>query len=539
MKRKDFFKKGFGAAVATTLIPNPWLSAESSEDTQNTNLNRVLSDKNSTPNPANFPVYSHLENPLSEDWKKVRKLFPIDPKLTFLNNGTMGITPAPVLKSLQDAFQHAAAQAAYPHADGSLEKMIAELTGVDESEIAITKNVSEGVNLACWAMDLKTGDEILITKHEHVGGCAPWLYRAQVQGIKLIVVELGDTATATLNNFLAATTPATKAIAIPHIPCTIGQVLPVKEICAWAKTKGIITAIDGAHPLGMIQFNIKEIGCDYYSGCLHKWALGPLGTGWFYASKEILPKSGIRHVAAYSVDKFDMSTVPPSMGELVNKTGRYSFGTFSGPLYTGAKTALSFYKHLGPNSVETRVKYLSSKVYYELLSINHDIAIKKNANKGKMWDVQDAEISKPPFSFWLNAVFGPQPWINTMKSATPAQKPNEIQLFFWKSWGDMLKKYNAETHADLEKNSIVLDILTPWHLDARGGQVSFRIAPETSPSLSQKFCNFARSKGMILRYVGENNIDCVRVSTHYYNNEAEIDTFVKYLREFLASENLI
>ena len=448
----------------------------------------------------------------------------------------MGITPAPVLKALNSAFSHAAHEAAYPHADGSLEKSIAQLTGVDESEIAITKNVSEGVNLACWAMNLKAGDEVLITKHEHVGGCAPWLFRAKTEGIRLKVVELGSNANTTLANFMAAATPATKAMAIPHIPCTIGQVLPVKELCSWAKSKGIITAVDGAHPLGMLAFNIKEIGCDYYSGCLHKWVLGPLGTGWFYASKEILAGSSIRHVAAYSIDKFDMSTTPPSMGELANKTGRYSYGTFSGPLHSGAKTALKFYQHLGPGAVETRVKYLSSLVYYQLLCLNQSNTSKSMASanpkiKSATKKLPTINPITPSLNDWLRFVFGNQSWIPTSALSVSGITANS-------GIATTLSNQAIQQWANTHQKSSVLDILTPYESQSRGAQIGFRISPNKQPSLSQKFCDFARSKGMILRYVGENNIDCVRVSTHYYNHEEEIKTFISYLRDFFQQEQL-
>jgi selenocysteine lyase/cysteine desulfurase len=529
MKRKDFFKKGLGAAVATTFIPNPWLLGNADNNHQFPSNNRsALPDDTEPQATSEFPTYGNLENPLSLDWERVRNEFSINPKLIFLNNGTMGITPAPVLKSLNDAFNKAAREAAYPHADGSLEKLIAEITGAKDTEIAITKNVSEGVNLACWAMDLKAGDEILITKHEHVGGCAPWLHRAQMDGVKLVVVELGTDAISTYANFVAAATIKTKVLAIPHIPCTIGQILPVKDLCAWAKTKGIITAIDGAHPLGMVQFNIKELGCDYYSGCLHKWVLGPLGTGWFYASEEILAKSAIRHVAAYSVDKFDMSTTPPSMGELVNKTSRYSYGTFSGPLYSGAKTALKFYQHLGPKAVETRVKYLSACVYFELLLLNQTIASKTliSDKKEKSSTTNKKSTQKTPqLSDWLSFLFGTQSWIHTTEKETPTAT----------AW-DNKSIYNW---AIKHRETSALSVLTPWEQESRGAQIGFRIIPGKQPSLSQKFCDFARSKGMILRYVGENNIDCVRVSTHYYNNLKETATFVEHLREFLTQESVL
>jgi selenocysteine lyase/cysteine desulfurase len=332
---------------------------------------------------------------------------------------------------------------------------------------------------------------VIITLHEHVGGCAAWLYRAKTEGIVLKLAALGATAEETLNNIKSVKTKNTKVIAVPHIPCTIGQVLPVNEICAWAKANGIISAIDGAHPLGMLQMNLKEMGCDYYSGCFHKWLLGPIGTGFFYASEEILSRSVIHHVAAYSVDKFDMSSTPPSMGELVNKTARYSYGTFPGPMYDGAKAAMQFYQKIGPALIEKRVKYLSKEVMNGLMEINDN----------------------PSLKF---------PVIEVLTPSEDASRGAQVGFRIHEHPSKI-----ASSNAQGTKEG------TPTAIKA----MSQSLAPGTStPQASQRFCDFARKNNVILRYVAENNIHCVRVSTHYYNNKKDINRFFEVLQMFLKDE---
>jgi selenocysteine lyase/cysteine desulfurase len=403
----------------------------------------------------------------------------------------MGITPYPVLEALNKSFHHIAENGAYPMHDGSFEENLGQILGCKGSELAITKNVSEGVNLACRAINLKKGDEVIITLHEHVGGCAAWLYRAKTEGIVLKLAVLGATAEETLNNIKSVKTKNTKVIAVPHIPCTIGQVLPVNEICAWAKANGIISAIDGAHPLGMLQMNLKEMGCDYYSGCFHKWLLGPIGTGFFYASEEILSRSAIHHVAAYSVDKFDMSSTPPSMGELVNKTARYSYGTFPGPMYDGAKAAIQFYQKIGPALIEKRVKYLSKEVMNGLMAINDN----------------------PSLKF---------PVIEVLTPAEDASRGAQVGFRIHEHPSKI-----ASSNAQVTKEG------TPTAITA----ISQSLVPGTStPQASQRFCDFARKNNVILRYVAENNIHCVRVSTHYYNNKKDINRFFEVLQMFLKEE---
>jgi selenocysteine lyase/cysteine desulfurase len=488
MERKHFLTLGAGLTVGG-LIGKSALNGENISGAKT-----KISDYKFDPEKP-FPISPEgdVNHPEQDGpyWDFIRTLFPLKSDLTFLNNGTMGITPYPVLEALNKSFHHIAENGAYPMHDGSFEENLGQILGCKGSELAITKNVSEGVNLACRAINLKKGDEVIITLHEHVGGCAAWLYRAKTEGIVLKLAALGATAEETLNNIKSVKTKNTKVIAVPHIPCTIGQVLPVNEICAWAKANGIISAIDGAHPLGMLQMNLKEMGCDYYSGCFHKWLLGPIGTGFFYASEEILSRSAIHHVAAYSVDKFDMSSTPPSMGELVNKTARYSYGTFPGPMYDGAKAAMQFYQKIGPALIEKRVKYLSKEVMNGLMEINDN----------------------PSLKF---------PVIEVLTPSEDASRGAQVGFRIHEHPSKI-----ASSNAQVTKEGAPIVITA----------ISQSLVPGTStPQASQRFCDFARKNNVILRYVAENNIHCIRVSTHYYNNKKDINRFFEVLQMFLKEE---
>lgn len=519
MERKHFLTLGAGLTVGG-LLGKSALQSETIDGKNQSLSNQKFDLKNP------FPIAPNdSENQPEQDgpyWDFIRTLFPLNPNLTFLNNGTMGITPYPVLEALNKSFHHIAENAAYPMHDGSFEENLAKILGCKGSELAITKNVSEGVNLACRAINLKKGDEVIITLHEHVGGCAAWLYRAKTEGIVLKLAALGATAEETLKNIQAVKTKNTKVIAVPHIPCTIGQVLPVNEICAWARANGIISAIDGAHPLGMLQMNLKEMGCDYYSGCFHKWLLGPIGTGFFYASEEILSRSAIHHVAAYSVDKFDMSTTPPSLGELVNKTARYSYGTFPGPMYDGAKAALQFYQKIGPALIEKRVKFLSKEVMNGLYAVNDNPKLKFPILDGSQTQNGSAETSnvKTPIAWKMHHSHGP-----VIEVLTPEEEASRgAQVGF------RIHEHPSKTAAS---NAQATKEGTPIASAAS----SAPITPGTStPQASQRFCDFARKNNVILRYVAENNIHCVRVSTHYYNNKKDINRFFEVLDMFLKEE---
>ncbi|MBK7958476.1 MAG: aminotransferase class V-fold PLP-dependent enzyme [Bacteroidetes bacterium] len=334
MDRKNFLKKaGFALAGIPTIL--------------NANIVETTSVETK-------PIGSNA----NRDWKSIAKEFSINKDIIFMNNGTMGISPNLVLKSLQEEFEKVAFKGAYPSDFNRLKKALGKIVNAPHTTLAITKNVTEGLNIACFGVELQRDDEVIMTTHEHVGGCAPWLYRAKMEGIRIKTFPLGMTAAETLDNLKKAITAKTKVIAVPHIPCTIGQIMPIKEICKLAREKGIISIVDGAHPLGMIRFDITDIDCDYYAGCLHKWLLAPLGMGYVYINPNRLNATRVHNVGAYSLNKFDMTVEIPIMdsADLVNETQRFSTGTYCGPMYEASLKAIEWYESIGIDRIEQRGK---------------------------------------------------------------------------------------------------------------------------------------------------------------------------------------
>ena len=112
-------------------------------------------------------------------------------------------------------------------------------------------------------LDLNVGDEIIMTDHEHVGSAMPWLNRAKKDGLKIKVFSPLPSIAENIAKIKSLISNRTKVIAIPHVNCTTGQVFPIKEIALLAKPLGIVTAIDGAHGLGAIDFRHERFGNRY------------------------------------------------------------------------------------------------------------------------------------------------------------------------------------------------------------------------------------------------------------------------------------
>lgn len=308
-------------------------------------------------------------------WNSIRAFFPLSREWAYLNNGTVGPSPYPVIEATRAGMMDTDR---YGHYDGYLDalKSLAGFVGAESDEIALTHNVTEGINIACWGLPLHKGDEVILTTQEHVGNAFPWLNRRKLHGIVLKAVAPAPTAAETLNRIEAAITKKTQAIAVPHIPCTQGQVLPVKEICHLARTRGLYSTIDGAHGPGMMQLDLHDIGCDTYASCCHKWMLGPKGTGFLYVRRGFQDTLQPYFVGGGGdTGEWNMATVPIQDTHYAASAHRYFGGTQSLGLAKGIIAAVDFLQRIGMEAVERRVRFLGKYTQQQLLSLGNKVEL--------------------------------------------------------------------------------------------------------------------------------------------------------------------
>ena len=297
-----------------------------------------------------------------EFWAELRKKFPLKDSGVYLNNGTFGPSPQVVLDALQNSFVDTNTSGEYGHIEPEREKLAA-FVGIKTSEISLTHNTTEGINIMCWGLPLKAGDEVIITLHEHVGNALPWLNRAKLHGIVLKPFEPKATQAENLELIKSLVTSKTKVIAIPHITCTTGLVFPIKEISAFARSKGIFTAIDGAHGAGTFDLDLHELGCDMYASSYHKWVLGPNGTGFLYVREGVLDQVQAYQVGAYSDLGWDLYQNPPEFKGYVPTAHRFDYGSQSLPMMRGAVAAAEFQEEIGKEKVKARIKELNQFLF--------------------------------------------------------------------------------------------------------------------------------------------------------------------------------
>ena len=228
-------------------------------------------------------------------WQLVRREFPLEDGLIYLNAANVCPASRPVLDRYAALLRDFQANPSFQNRDKyrplreSVRTKVAALLGVSADEIALTRNTSEGTNLVVRGIDLKPGDEIVITDHNHPSNNESWKLRARREAlvVKSVPVPVpARSAEDLIAGIEKAITPRTRVIAITHLTSTTGIRYPIKPIAELARRRGIFLHVDGAQAFGAGDVNLKDLGCDSYSASAHKWPMGPLEAGILFVRAE-------------------------------------------------------------------------------------------------------------------------------------------------------------------------------------------------------------------------------------------------------------
>jgi selenocysteine lyase/cysteine desulfurase len=229
-------------------------------------------------------------------WGEIRRAFTLDDTMVNLNNGWSSPAPAHALEQMirdmrftnESPVEHMARQLE-PRIE-SVREGLAKDFGCDPEEMAVTRNASESNLTVVHGLNLKKGDEVIVTTQNYPRMMNGWRQRALREGIVVKEIRL-DTPPKSdddvVRAFEAAITPNTRVIEVMHISFMTGYIAPVRRIAEMAKRHGVMVTVDGAHAYAHFPFTRDELGpIDFYGASLHKWLTAPIGTGLLYVRRD-------------------------------------------------------------------------------------------------------------------------------------------------------------------------------------------------------------------------------------------------------------
>lgn len=277
------------------------------------------------------------------------------PTLINLNNG--GVSPSP--RASMDALDYynrmsneAPSYYMWRILDQDREPLrynLAVLAGADPEEIALNRNATEALNTVIFGLNLKAGDEVVLSKYDYPNMINAWKQREKRDGIRLVWVDLelpSENEKALTEAFVSKFTARTRVVHVTHVINWCGQILPVRSIADAARARGIEVLIDGAHSFALLDFKIPDLGGDYFGTSLHKWLSAPFGNGMLWIRKEKIPNVW----ALLSNDKPD--------GDNIRKFE--SLGTRSFPVEMATGYALDLHNLIGSARKQQRLHYLKN-----------------------------------------------------------------------------------------------------------------------------------------------------------------------------------
>jgi isopenicillin-N epimerase len=298
-------------------------------------------------------------------WAEVARAFTVDRSLVNLNNGGVSPSPAWVQEAMKQYLDYSNKAPTYtmwqvlePQREGVRARMAREW-GVDPEEIAFTRNASEGLQICQFGLDLQRGDEILTTTQDYGRMITTFQQRERREGVVLRQITIptpAEDAAEVVRRFEAAITPRTRMILACHMINLTGQILPVKEITALGRARGIPVIVDGAHALAHNHFRLDELDVDFYATSLHKWLFAPHGTGLLYVRRERIP------------EVWPLQAAPEKMDGDIRKFEEIGTHPAANTLAIGE--SLTFHQGLGGERKAARLVYLREHWMQRLASLD-------------------------------------------------------------------------------------------------------------------------------------------------------------------------
>lgn len=306
---------------------------------------------------------------------EIRALFPGATAKVYLDVAAVGLVPDPVREAIEDHLRVRQLVGADKNelwaTVAATRKGFAGLINADEDEVAITKNVSEGLNLFGVSLPWRSGDNVVLCPGlEHPNNIFLWYNLRTLHGIEVRTVEPRD-GHLPVTSMSDAMDERTRLVTFPSISFAPGFLSDIEGLVSAAREVGALTLVDAAQSIGAVQTDVHALGIDALAVATQKSMMSLYGSGFLYIRREVADGLIPIHIARYGIDLEGAHETAFSEGELRFKAGalRFDLGNYNYLGMAAAGAAIELLNRWGMGAVETHLRTLAAQLAAALLDL--------------------------------------------------------------------------------------------------------------------------------------------------------------------------
>jgi selenocysteine lyase/cysteine desulfurase len=311
------------------------------------------------------------------DVQLTRAKFPVVQNAIYFDTAHQSPLSTPVYSALQqfcsEALNFAGPKALWMENVGLVRKKLADFIQAEPSEIAFTKNTSEGLNIAANAVALHPGDEVLLIEGDHPNNAFAWLHQRKKGAVIRFAKLPAESAIADAATFAHMINSRTRVISLSHVSFHAGQRHDIESIGRLCKRHGIHLVVDAMQSIGVVDIDVKKLGVSFLAAGCHKGMLVPQGQGFLYVNKEAgdftpayLAMAGLKNPPMDFIAR-------PDNTELRTDAGRFELGNYNLPALAALSSALDLLNDIRVENIEEHVRELGTYLIDKLKMCGIDI----------------------------------------------------------------------------------------------------------------------------------------------------------------------
>jgi cysteine desulfurase/selenocysteine lyase len=311
------------------------------------------------------------------DVGKIRKDFPIlKTGIIYLDSTASSLTPEPVLEKMLEFYRqyrgnvergiHRLSVKASEEYEGAHAKVADFINAKSSSEIIMTRNTTEGINMVASGLGWKKGDKIVTSVIEHHSNFIVWLRVRDKHNVQVEVVKPKEPAIKGIldpADFERVIDDKTKLVAVTHVSNVLGTITPVKEIAEIAHEHGAYLLLDAAQSVPHMKVDVRQIGCDFLAFSGHKMC-APTGSGVLYIREELIEEVEPLCIGGGTIDDVELDSY-----RLNRSPRRFEAGTPNVAAAIGLGAAIDYLQQIGMKNIENHERRLVRKMYEGLIEL--------------------------------------------------------------------------------------------------------------------------------------------------------------------------